>query len=86
MDEAGLRERNTPQCAPTAEMAKQAVQELNAEEYHSQKDMKDKRTFGRTSGGIGRCLTATVCCPHSHDERFSTRSHLTDVTADNLLT
>ncbi|MCJ1378477.1 phosphatidylethanolamine N-methyltransferase [Xylographa soralifera] len=61
MDEAGLRERNTPQRAPVAEKAKQAVQELNAEEYHSEKDMKDKRTFGRTPNGI------VFTVPQTHD-------------------
>ena len=60
MDETGLRERNTPQHASTAEEAKQVVQDLNAEEYHSDKDMKDKRTFGRTPDGIGRCLRGNV--------------------------
>ena len=50
-----LRERNTPQHAPTAELAKKTVQDLNAEEYHSGKDERTRRTFGRTPDGVGTC-------------------------------
>ena len=83
MDEAGLRERNAPQRTPTAE---KAMQGLNAEEYYLQKDMKDKRTFGRTPDGIGRYLTINVCCPYTPEERTSTVPQLTGLMPDNLLT
>lgn len=57
---AGLRERNTNTTRHVpAEEAKQAVQELNAMEFNSEKDMKDKRTFGRTPNGIGKCFNST---------------------------
>jgi len=56
---AGLRERNTNATGHTsAEEAKQAVQQLNAQEFNSEKDMKNKRTFGRTPDGIGKCLNS----------------------------
>ncbi|MCJ1314156.1 phosphatidylethanolamine N-methyltransferase [Agyrium rufum] len=61
MDSTGLRERNTPQKAPTAELAKETVQELNAEEGNSQKKEKDKRTFGRTPDGT------IFTVPQTHD-------------------
>ncbi|MCJ1404034.1 phosphatidylethanolamine N-methyltransferase [Xylographa trunciseda] len=61
MDNASLRERNTPQHARTTENAKRVVPELSAEEYHSEKDMKDKRTFGRTPDGT------VFTVPHTHD-------------------
>ena len=51
----GLRQRNTPQQAPSAEDAKEAVQGLNAEEMvdkASDKAGEVPRTFGRTPGGI----------------------------------
>ena len=51
----GLRERNIPQHAPTVELAKKTVQDLNAEEYHSGKDERTRRTFGRTPDGVGTC-------------------------------
>jgi hypothetical protein len=57
---AGLRERNTSTTRhASAEEAKQAVQKLNAQEFNSKKDMKDKRTFGRTPDGIGKCFNRT---------------------------
>ena len=56
IDTSGLRERNVPHRTPTAEMAKQTVQELNAEEYESEKDFEDKRTFGRTPDGVSKLV------------------------------
>ena len=55
-DTSGLRERNVPHRTPTAEMAKRTVQELNAEEYESEKDFEDMRTFGRTPDGVSKLL------------------------------
>ncbi|MCJ1472267.1 phosphatidylethanolamine N-methyltransferase [Lambiella insularis] len=57
----GLRERSIPQHVSSAEEAKQVVLELNAEEYHSEKEKKDKRTFGRTPGGV------VFTVPQTHD-------------------
>ena len=56
IDTSGLRERNVPHRTPTTEMAKKTVQELNAEEYDSEKDFEDKRTFGRTPDGVSKFL------------------------------
>ncbi len=50
----GLRERNVPQRLPSAAGAKESVQNLNDEEQHTEKDEKDKKTFGRTPNGTGR--------------------------------
>ena len=49
-----LRERNIPQRTPSVEVAQETVQRLNAEEYHSDKDEKNRRTFGRTPDGVGK--------------------------------
>lgn len=54
VDTSGLRERNVPHRTPTAEIAKKTAQELNAEEYASEKAFHDKRTFGRTPDGVGK--------------------------------
>ena len=54
LDSSGLRERNTPQHTPSPEIAKETVLGLNAEEFHSNKSSKDKRTFGRTPDGVGK--------------------------------
>lgn len=61
VDGAGLRERNTPQRAPTAEIAKEAVLDLNAEEYNSGKNAEDRKTFGRTPDGV------VFTVPQTHD-------------------
>lgn len=66
VDGPGLRERNTPQRAPTAEIAKETVLDLNAEEYHSDKNAKDRKTFGRTPDGVGElptCSGSGHCMP-----------------------
>ena len=52
-DSSGLRERNTPQRMPTSQIAKETAQELNAEEFLSNKTSQEKRTFGRTPDGVG---------------------------------
>ena len=75
VDGAELRARNVPQYEPSAEQAKEAVQELNAEEYYSEKASKDKKTFGRTPNGTSRSEVRTLdlisvrqrsaCPPHS---------------------
>ena len=54
VDTSGLRERNVPHRTQTAEMAKKTVQELNVEEYESEKDFEEKRTFGRTPDGVSK--------------------------------
>ena len=56
VDTRGLRERNVPHRTPTAEMARKTVQELNVEEYESEKEFQDKRTFGRTPDGVSKWL------------------------------
>jgi len=57
---AGLRERNTNTTRhASVEEARQAVRELNVMEFNSEKEMKDKRTFGRTPDGIGKCFNST---------------------------
>ena len=56
VDGGELRERNVPQSAMFAERAKEVVQELNVEECHSDKEFKDKKTFGRTPDGTGESV------------------------------
>ena len=63
VDGPGLRERNTPQRASTAEIAKETVLDLNAEEYHSDKNARDRKTFGRTPDGVGELPTCS-CSGH----------------------
>ena len=62
---AGLRESNINTAHhASAEEAKQAVLELNALEFNSDKDMKDKRIFGRTPDGIGKCFNNSSRSQH----------------------
>ena len=58
----GLRQRNKPQQAASAEQAKDAVQGLNAEELLAKDENKEQRTFGRTPDGIGE---STRCVFHA---------------------
>ena len=58
VDLDGLRQRNTPQQAPSAVEAKEAVQGLNAEELVMKKDGEEQRAFGRTPGGISKLFKA----------------------------
>ena len=50
----GLRERNVPVHAATEEDARKTVLELNAQEERTQKDEENRKTYGRTPGGIGQ--------------------------------
>ncbi|KAK5117345.1 hypothetical protein LTR62_005962 [Meristemomyces frigidus] len=57
MDTSNLRERltqkpETPHQAASTDTAQQAVRQLNEQEAQSSKDVKDKRTYGRTPDGI----------------------------------
>ena len=54
MDLDGLRRRDAPQNASSPELARNTVQELNAEEEADRKEAKEKKTFGRTPDGIGK--------------------------------
>lgn len=60
LDPEGLRERSVPQRTKTADEARKAVIELNDVEEKSNKDEKDKKTFGRTPDGTGECYTHGV--------------------------
>lgn len=60
-ENGGLRERLTqkpdaPQKAPSIETASETVKALNREEEKTNKDEKDKKTYGRTLDGIGELL------------------------------
>ena len=55
LDQDGLRERNVPQQACSTTQARQMVQGLNSEQQQNEKDEKDKKTYGRTPDGTGRC-------------------------------
>ena len=49
----GLRERNKPMETNDADIAKQAVLQLNAAEEAADKADSEKKTYGRTPGGVG---------------------------------
>lgn len=49
----GLRKMNTPIHADTEAEARQVVLNLNAVEEKSDKQEKDRKTFGRTPDGTG---------------------------------
>lgn len=49
----GLRQRKAPIRANTSAEARQAVLDLNALEENSEKEEKDRKTFGRTADGTG---------------------------------
>lgn len=53
-DAEGLRERNVSIQASDGDEARQAVLHLNALEERANKNEKDRKTFGRTPGGIGK--------------------------------
>ena len=71
VDGPGLHERNTSQRAPTAEIAKKTVVHLNAEGYHCDKNVKDRKTFGRTPDGVGELpmCSCSAYCMLLFDER-----------------
>lgn len=52
----GLRQRNVPVQANSAEEARKAVLQLNALEDDTDKMDGDKKTFGRTPDGTGKHL------------------------------
>jgi phosphatidylethanolamine N-methyltransferase len=56
VEQSGLRERTSekPQQLDTADEARQRVLELN--EREDSKDDKEKRTYGRTPDGTGKCF------------------------------
>jgi len=47
------QEASRPKQAPSTEIAKDTVQQLNASAEEDEKDAKERKTYGRTPGGVG---------------------------------
>lgn len=47
------QDASSPQQARNSEVAKDTVQQLNASAEEDEKDDKERKTYGRTPGGVG---------------------------------